>query len=160
MLKKISLSASVLVLSLGLVACSDDGELVELEDKTVVSTDEEVVAEAIELDKITHELVELTIEQRGKTFYLNALNKTDVELDVFPEDVYINDTMGKVAVSNYIVKPEKRLSAQLSLYETEEDFYEDNYADLKTGDVIGFTVSVTDDGFQIDEDIEIEFTVK
>lgn len=160
MLKRISLGASVLVLSLGLVACSEDVELIELEDKTVVNTEEEVVTEAVELDKITHELVELTIEQKGKTFYLNALNKTDVELDVFPEDVYINDTMGKVAVSNYIVKPEKHLSAQLSLYKTEEDFYEDNYADLKTGDVIGFTVSVTDDGFQIDEDIEIEFTVK
>lgn len=160
MLKKISLGASVLVLSLGLVACSEDVELIELEDKTVVNTEEEVATETVELDKITHELVELTVEQKGKTFSLNVLNKTDVELDVFPEDVYINDTMGKVAVSNYIVKPEKRLSAQLSLYETEEDFYEDIYADLKTGDVIGFTVSVTDDGFQIDEDIEIEFTVK
>lgn len=160
MLKKIGLGTSALVLSLGLAACSDEAELVQLEDKTVVETNEEVVVETYELDKITHELVELTVEQKGDTFYLNVLNKSNVELHVFPQDVYINDTMSEVTVSDYVVKVDKRLPARMSFFETEDDLFSDVYADLQTGDVVGFTVSVSDEEFTLNESIKIEFTVK
>ena len=160
MLKKIGLGTSALVLSLGLAACSDDTELVQLEDKTVVETNERKNVETYELDKIAHELVELTVEQKGDTFYLNVLNKSNVELHVFPQDVYINDTMGEVTVSDYVVKADKRLPARMSFFETEDDLFSDVYADLQTGDVVGFTVSVSDEEFTLNESIEIEFTVK
>ena len=160
MLKKIGLGASALVLSLGLAACSDDVELVQLEDKTVVETNEEKNVETYELDKIAHELVELTVEQKGDTFYLNVLNKSNVELDVYPKDAYINDTMGEVTVSDYVVKADKRLPARMSFFETEDDLFNDVYADLQTGDVVGFTVSVSDEEFTLSENIEVKFTVK
>ena len=160
MLKKIGLGTSALVLSLGLAACSDDTELVQLEDKTVVETNERKNVETYELDKIAHELVELTVEQKGDTFYLNVLNKSNVELHVFPQDVYINDTMGEVTVSDYVVKADKRLPARMSFFETEDDLFSDVYADLQTGDVVGFTVNVSDEELTLNESIEIEFTVK
>lgn len=160
MLKKIGLGASALVLGLGLAACSDEAELVQLEDKTVVETNEDIAVETYELDKIAHELVELTVEQKGDTFYLNVLNKSNVELHVFPQDVYINDTMGEVTVSDYVVKADKRLPARMSFFETEDDLFSDVYADLQTGDVVGFTVSASDEEFTLNESIEIEFTVK
>ena len=160
MLKKIGLGVSALVLSLGLAACSDEAELVQLEDKTAVETNEDIAVETYELDKIAHELVELTVEQKGDTFYLNVLNKSNVELHVFPQNVYINDTMGEVTVSDYVVKADKRLPARISFFESEDDLFNDVYADLQTGDVIGFTVSVSDEEFTLNESIEIEFTVK
>ena len=160
MLKKIGLGTSALVLSLGLAACSDDVELVQLDDKTVVETNEEKNVETYELDKIAHELVELTVEQKDDTFYLNVLNKSNVELDVFPQDAYINDTMGEVTVSDYVVKADKRLPARMSFFETEDDLFNDVYADLQTGDVVGFTVSVSDEEFTLSENIEVEVTVK